>query len=292
MNTQRRPDSSRATSPDQPKAKARTKTNANGKSKEQGDHHTTDREDKSPEPKRGSRTQRSGKDKDPNDCESADNPHETPAPKRGAIHRQSKKQKDLQSRSLEISESKYEENRTSASGGVPVRNNANNADENDKQDGAKSKRQSKKNDCGSKGEPQQTAKSKSDEKTAPKGKSKKQREPLNLDKEPRLESSSEAKSTSKQHEHATKTESCDASNTREASQAPAVSVLSDRQKKCAEKATAIRALSVDDTLGKVLKTTIEKLKIKKTEQSNASSCVNDITAEVIAHLKQNVTWCE
>ncbi|KAI2657842.1 cyclic GMP-AMP synthase [Labeo rohita] len=295
MNRQRRPDSFRATSPDQPKAKARTKTNATGKSKEQGDHHTTDRGDQSQErakdkcaPRRGSRKQRS----DPNDCGSADNPHESPAPKRGTIHQQSKKQKDLRSGSSETPENKYEEKRASASRGVPVHNNA---DENDKQDSAKSKRQSKRYDCESKDEPQQTAKSKSDEKTAPKRQSRKQREPLNFDKEEPLKSSSEAKSTSKPRtrlELATKTESSDASNPREASQAPAVSVLSDRQKKSAERATAMRALSVDDTLGKILKTTIEKLKIKKHERSNASSCVNDITAKVIAHLKQNVSWCE
>uniref|UniRef100_A0A672P060 Cyclic GMP-AMP synthase n=1 Tax=Sinocyclocheilus grahami TaxID=75366 RepID=A0A672P060_SINGR len=67
---------------------------------------------------------------------------------------------------------------------------------------------------------------------------------------------------------------------------------SDRQKNCAEKATAMRGLSIDDTLGKLLMATIDKLKIKKSERSNASSCVNNITAKVVTHLKQNVNWCK
>ncbi|XP_073691108.1 cyclic GMP-AMP synthase [Garra rufa] len=293
MNRQRRPGSFRATSTDQPKAKARTKTSANGKSKEQEDHHMTDREDTSSErvPKRGSRKQRSEKDKYPNDCERADKTHETSAPKRETMHRQSKKQRNLQSQSPEISESKYKENGASTSRRVSVPENGKNADKNDKQDNAKSKRPSKKNDCDSEGKPQQCVKSKSDEKPAPKRQSKKQKEPLNLDKEESLESSSEAKSTSKprmRHEPVTKTDSSDASNTREA----LVSARSDRQKKNAEKTTPMRALSVDDAQGKVLKATIERLKIKKSERSNASACVNAITDKVIAFLKQNVTWCE
>uniref|UniRef100_A0A672NW96 Cyclic GMP-AMP synthase n=1 Tax=Sinocyclocheilus grahami TaxID=75366 RepID=A0A672NW96_SINGR len=51
-------------------------------------------------------------------------------------------------------------------------------------------------------------------------------------------------------------------------------------------------LSIDDTLGKLLMATIDKLKIKKSERSNASSCVNNITAKVVTHLKQNVNWCK
>uniref|UniRef100_A0A672NSN3 Cyclic GMP-AMP synthase n=1 Tax=Sinocyclocheilus grahami TaxID=75366 RepID=A0A672NSN3_SINGR len=54
----------------------------------------------------------------------------------------------------------------------------------------------------------------------------------------------------------------------------------------------MRGLSIDDTLGKLLMATIDKLKIKKSERSNASSCVNNITAKVVTHLKQNVNWCK
>ncbi|XP_016132365.1 cyclic GMP-AMP synthase-like [Sinocyclocheilus grahami] len=294
MNSQRRPGSFRATSPDQPKAQ--TKSNANKKSKQQRDHHKTDRQEKSPEraeakcaSKRGSKKQQSKKEKDPHDCESEDKPHETPAPKRGTIHRQSKKQRDLR-QSPENSESKYQEN------GASVPKNANNADENEKQASAQSKHQSKKFDCESEGKPRQTVKSKSDEKPAPKSQRKKESDPLNLDKAESLESSEsklEAKSTAKprrRHESAIKTDSSDASDAQDAS--PAVSAHStDRQKKSAEQ-TAMRGLRVDDTLGKVLKATIDKLKINKNEQSNASSHVNDITDKVIAHLKRNTTWCE
>lgn len=113
-----------------------------------------------------------------------------------------------------------------------------------------------------KSKPQQTVKSRSGEKTAPTRQNKKQRDPSKLGREESLESS-ESKAQDR----------------------------SDRKKKSAEKTTAMRGLSVDDTLGKVLKATIDKLKIKKFERSNASSCVNDITDKVIAHLKQNTTWC-
>ncbi|XP_026134221.1 cyclic GMP-AMP synthase-like [Carassius auratus] len=294
MNGQRRLSSFPATSPEQTKAKAETKADANGKSKEKRDHQITDSEDQSQEraedksaPKRGSRKQRTEKDKDPNDCESEDKPHKTPAPKRTTIHRPSKKQKDL-SQSQEISEGKCEENCASTSRRASVPNNANNVDGNDKQDSAKSKQQIKKNDCESEGKPQQTAKSKSDEKPAPKRLSKKQRDALSFDKEAALESSeskSEAKST-KNPGSATETVFPEDAS-------PAVSARSsDRQKKSAKKATATRGQSVDDTLGKVLKATIDKLKIKKSERSNASSYVNNITDKVITHLKQNLTWCE
>ncbi|XP_052007486.1 cyclic GMP-AMP synthase [Xyrauchen texanus] len=53
-----------------------------------------------------------------------------------------------------------------------------------------------------------------------------------------------------------------------------------------------RMQSVDNNLGKVLHAAIEKLKIKSAMRSKASSCVNDITDKVIAHLKQNKPWCE
>lgn len=268
MNSQRGPGSFRATSPDQPKAKAQTKASANGKSKEQRDRHKTDREDKSPEraPKPGSRKQQSKKEKDPHDCESEDKPNKTPAPKRGTINRTSKKQRDPE-------------------------NNADNAAENARQDRAQSKGQSKKFDCESEGKPRQTVKSKSDEKPAPNRQRKKKKDPLNLDKEESLESSKsklEAKSTAKprsRHESAIKTDFSDASDAQDASPGP------DRQKKSAEQ-TVMRGLGVDDTLGKVLKATIDKLKIKKNERSNASSRVNDITDTVIAHLKRNTTWCQ
>lgn len=292
MNSQRGPGIFRATSPDQPKAKAQTKASANGKSKEQRDHHKTDREDTSPEraeakraPKRGSRKQQSKKEKDPHDCESEDKPNKTPAPKRGTINRQSKKQRDP-----EISESKYEENSAS------VPKNADNAAENERLDSVQNKDQSKKFDCESEGKPRQTVKSKSDEKPAPKHQRKKEKDPLNLDKEESLENSEsklEAKSTAKprsRHESAIKTDFSDASDAQDAS--PAVCEhRPGRQKKSAEQ-TAMRGLRVDDTLGKVLKATIDKLKIKKNERSNASSRVNDITDKVIAHLKRNTTWCE
>ncbi|KAK9964442.1 hypothetical protein ABG768_005613 [Culter alburnus] len=302
MSSQRRQSSVRATSPDQPKAPAKAK----GKSKkQQRDHQNSDTEDQSPEcaedkgaPKRGSRKRQSKKEKDPRDCESEDKPHETPAPKRGSIIRQSKKQRDPSNRdceSLEISESKSEENTSVTSRSASVHNNANNSGENDRQDSAKSKRQSKKKtnpqDCESEDKPQQTAKSKSGEKTAPKRQSKKQRDPSNLDREQSPESSkskSEEKSVAKPrrlHGSAAETGFIGARNTQDAPPA-----LSARNKKSAEK-TATRGLSVDDTLGKILKDTIEKLKIKKFERSNASSCVNDITDKVIAHLKQNTTWC-
>ncbi|KAK2896762.1 hypothetical protein Q8A67_011250 [Cirrhinus molitorella] len=222
----------------------------------------------------GSSKQRSEKNKDPNDYESADKPHKIPAPKRGIIHNKSKKQRE-------------EENRASASGRASVSKNANNADENDKQDSEKSKQQSKKNDYESEDEPQHSVKSKSDKQPAPKRKNKKQKKTLNLDKEGSLEGPSEAKSTLKprrQHEPVIKTDSSDASNTREASPAP--SLRNDRQKKGAENTR------VNETMGKVLKATIDKLKIKKNERSQASGCVNDTMDKVIAHLKQNVTWCK
>uniref|UniRef100_A0A8C2G2Y3 Cyclic GMP-AMP synthase n=1 Tax=Cyprinus carpio TaxID=7962 RepID=A0A8C2G2Y3_CYPCA len=292
MNGQRRLSSFRATVPDQTNAKDKTK--ANGKSKELRDHQTTDREDQSPEraedkcaPKRGSTKQLTKKDKNPNDCESEDKPHETQAPKRKTILRQSKKQKDL-SQSPENPESKCEENSASTSRKDSVPNNANNADENDKQDCATSKQHIKKNDCESEGKPQQTVKSKSDEKPAPKPRTKKQKDDKAAAALESSESKSQAKSTKRPRnrpESATQTGfSEDAS--------PAVSARSsDRQKISAENATAVRGLSVEDT-GKVLKATIDKLKIKKSERSNAASYVNNITDKVITHLKQNVTWCE
>lgn len=298
MSSQR--SSVRATSPDQPKAPAKAK----GKSKkQQRDPQNSDIEDQSPEcaedkgaPKRGSRKRESKKEKDSRDCESEDKPLETPAPKRGSIIRQSKKQRDPSNRdceSLESSESKSEENTSVTSRSASVHNNANNANnagENDRQDSAKSKRQSKKktnpHDCESEDKPQQTAKSKSGDKTGPKRQSKKQRDPSNLDREQSLESSKskpEEKSAAKPrrlHGSAAEADFIGARNTQDA----------PRNKKSAEK-TATRGLSVDDTLGKILKETIEKLKIKKFERSNASSCVNAITDKVIAHLKQNTTWC-
>lgn len=185
-------------------------------------------------------------------------PHDKSTPKQD--NRQSKKQRDLR-QSSENSESKHEEN------GASVPKNANNVGKNEKQDSAQRKHQSK-----------------SDEKPAPKCQRKKERDLLNNDKEESLESSKgklDAKPRQR-HESAIKTDvSQDAS--------PAVSAHSpDRQEKSAEQTPK----RVDDTLGKVLKATIDKLKIKKNERSNASSCVNDITDKVIAFLKRNTTWCE
>ncbi|XP_056092939.1 cyclic GMP-AMP synthase [Rhinichthys klamathensis goyatoka] len=257
------------------------------KSKEQRDHQTNDREEKSREraedegaSKREGRKRQSKKEKDPRDSESEDKPRETPTPKAfsGSINRQSKK-------SLEISESKSEEKPSAACRRSSVPNKANNAGEKDRQDRAKSK-------------PQQTAKSESGEKTAPIRQNKKQRDPSKLVREESLESSkskSQEKSVAKprkRHESAAERDVTfsDPNHTRDAP--PGLNARSsDRKKKSAEKTTATRGPSVDDTLGKVLKATIEKLKIKKFERSNASSCVNDITDKVIAHLKQNTTWC-
>ncbi|KAK7140249.1 hypothetical protein R3I94_012761 [Phoxinus phoxinus] len=280
MSSQRRPDQHKAP------AKAIRKKN------EQRDHQTNDLDEKSPEraedaPKRKSRKQQSKKEKEPRDCESEDKPRETPTPKAfsggaGSINRQSKKRElpNGVSQSLEISESESKENPSAACRRASVPNKAN-AVENDRQDCAKSK-------------PQQTAKSKSGEKTAPTRQNKKQRDPSKLGREESLESSeskSQEKSVAKprrRHEPAAERDFSDPSQ----SHTPAPPALSsDRKKKSAERTTAMRGTSVDDTLGKVLKATIEKLKIKKCERSNASSIVNGITDKVIAHLKQNTTWC-
>lgn len=272
MSGQRRQSSVRATSPETPdQHKAPAKVNRK-KSKEQRDHHTNDIKEKPPERvedegalKRGSRTRQSKKEKDPRDCESEDKPRETTAPKAfsggtESINRQSKKHRELSNKVSKISESKSEEKLSAACRRASVPNKANNAGENDRQDSAKSK-------------PQQTAKSKSGEKTAQTRQKKKQGDPSKLGREESLESSE-----SKSEENAP----------------PGLNARSsDRKKKSTEKTTAVRGLSVDDTdtLGKVLRATIEKLKIKKYERSNASSCVNDITDKVIAHLKQNTIWC-
>ncbi|XP_051945441.1 cyclic GMP-AMP synthase-like [Xyrauchen texanus] len=59
----------------------------------------------------------------------------------------------------------------------------------------------------------------------------------------------------------------------------------------ADEKSTMRMRSVEDT-EKVLRATIDKLKIKTCERSKASSCVNDITDAVIAHLKRTMSWCE
>jgi len=262
MSSQGRQSSVRSTMSDQHEAPAK----ANGKkSKEQKDHQTNDREEKYRErakdegaSKREGKKRPSKKEKDPRDYESEDKPRETPTPKAfsggtGSINRQSKK-------FLEISESKSEENPRAVYRRSSVPNKANNAGEKDRRDSAKSK-------------PQQTDKSESGEKTAPKPQS--------------SEGKSQEKSVAKprkRHELAAERDFSDPSLTQDTRS-------SDRKKKSATKTTATTEPSVDDTLGKVLKATIEKLKIKKFERSNASSCVNDITDKVIAHLKQNTTWC-
>ncbi|XP_043110514.1 cyclic GMP-AMP synthase [Puntigrus tetrazona] len=268
MNKQRRPGSFRETTPGRPKAKAQTKATANGRSKEQRDHRETGTEEKSPEcagakctAKRGGRKQQSKKEKDPHGCESEDKPLEEPALKRGNINRQSKKQ------SPETSKVKYEEN------GASVINNANNADENDRQDGRK------KLDRESKCKPRQSANSKADEKTAPRRSGKKKIGPLNIDKDesPERPERSEEKSRAKprrQHESDIKA---------------AVCALSPGRRK---KSAGHNATTVHEPLGKLLRATLDKLKIKKIEQSIASSCVNDIMDTVIGYLKRNTTWCE
>ncbi|XP_077093094.1 cyclic GMP-AMP synthase [Siphateles boraxobius] len=268
MSSQSRQSRVPAPSPDQHKAPAKANKK---KSKEQSDHQTNDME-QSPG---GESKKRQSKDNDP---------RETPTPSggTGSINRQSKKRELVRvSPSLEISESKSEE-KPSACKIYSVPNKANNAGENDRQDSAKSK-------------PQQTAKSKYGEKTAPTRQNKKQGEPSKLGRGESLESSeskSQEKSVAKpirRHESAPERDFSDPSHL---DAPPGLSARSsDRKKKSAEKTPAMRGPSVDDTLGKVLKTTIEKLKIKKFERSNASSCVNDITDKVIAHLKQNTTWC-
>ncbi|XP_067277995.1 cyclic GMP-AMP synthase [Pseudorasbora parva] len=274
MSSQRRQNSVRVTSPDRPRPKAKASVKPSGKSKEQRDRHASGIENKSPErteekgaQKRGSRTRQSKTKENPHEYESQEKHRETPAPNRQNITHRDLSNGDGQS--LEISESK--ENL-----GAACRRRAVSGD-NDRRDSAKSKRQSKKttnpHDYESEGKSQQPAKSKSGEKTAPKRQSKKERDPPNLDREESLESKSEEKPTHFSDTH------------------PALSARSsDRKKKSVDK-TALRELSVDDTLGKVLKGTIDKLKIKKCQRSTASSCVNDITVEVIAHLKKYTTWC-
>ncbi|KAI7805301.1 cyclic GMP-AMP synthase [Triplophysa rosa] len=58
-----------------------------------------------------------------------------------------------------------------------------------------------------------------------------------------------------------------------------------------EEDTRAHQSTIKKELEKVLHATIDKLKIKKFERSKASRCVNEVTDEVISHLKQNMTWC-
>lgn len=265
MSNQRRPGCVRPTSPDEqpkPKAKAKARAKTNGKDEAQK------------------------KEKDVHDCESEAKLKGTPSLKRG----QSKKQKDISSgdsTSLDNSEKSEEKH------GEVFRPGSVNKEtgENDRQDSAKNKLKSKRKtgplDCESEGKTQHTTNGKSCEKTAPKRPSKKQKDHPNLDKEATPESS-ESKSEKKAIASSTRNESTpkkgfpDAKNARDAS--PAVSARSpDRKLKSAQK--------TEDALEEVLKTTIDKLRIKKSERSKASRCVNAITEKVIAHLKQDTTWC-
>ncbi len=256
MNSQSGPSSFLAKSLGQPKATAQTKASAKGKRKEQRDHHKTDRVDKSPERAETKRASKrgSGKQQSKKEKDSYDCESEDKPNETPAPKRGTINRQSKKQRNPEISESKYEEN------GASVPDNANNAAENERPGSA----HIKKSDSESEGKPRKTVKSKSDKKSAPK-----------------------QKSTAKpggQHES-------DASSSQDASSPAVCAHSSDRQKKSAEH-TATRGLKVDGALTqKVLKATLDKLKIKKNERSNASSCVNDITDKVIAHLKGCTTWC-
>ncbi|XDV50353.1 hypothetical protein PO909_019424 [Leuciscus waleckii] len=249
----------RTTSPDQHKAPAKANRK---KSKEQRDHQTTDIKEKSTErakddgaPKRESGKRQSKKEKDPRDCKSEDKPRETPTPKAFSggtgSINRQSTKRELSKRASQSLEISESKSEEKPSAACNVRRSS-----------VPNKAGENDRQDSAKSKPQQTAKSKSGEKTAPTRQNKKQRDPSKLGREESLESS-ESKPQDR----------------------------SDRKKKSAEKTTEMRGLSVDDTLGKVLKATIDKLKIKKFERSNASSCVNDITDKVIAHLKQNTTWC-
>ncbi|XP_056327073.1 cyclic GMP-AMP synthase [Danio aesculapii] len=263
MSNQRRPGCVRQTSPDeQPKAKARAKTSRKNEAQK--------------------------KDKDGHECESEDKLQETPLLKRG----RSKKQKDDSNgdiKSLDNSESKSEKKHGEISKTASVNKETG---ENDRQDSAKNKLKSKRKttlDCESEGKTEQTANGKSGEKTAPKRPSKKEKGHPNHDREATPENSEsklEQKSTasSTRNKSTPKTGFPGAKNARDAS--PAVSARSpDRKPKSTEK-TAVK-----DPLEDILKATVDKLTIKKSERSEASRCVNAITEKVIAHLKQDTTWC-
>ncbi|XP_022540412.2 cyclic GMP-AMP synthase [Astyanax mexicanus] len=50
--------------------------------------------------------------------------------------------------------------------------------------------------------------------------------------------------------------------------------------------------SIDYNPDRVLRDTLEKLKIKKTERNEATRCVNEIQKEIAKHLKESLDWCK
>ncbi|XP_051504166.1 cyclic GMP-AMP synthase-like [Myxocyprinus asiaticus] len=297
----RRPSSVRAQIPDQPRANARAK--GKGVSKQQ--RHKSDREppacDDVSVTKRQSKKQR--------DLTSRDREHKSPESKseekRSLISRRTHK-------SPHSNVDRIRDAQTSKNGTMERASTQ-----------RKSKKQIDPQNCESEDIPQKTTKSRCDKKPAPKRassiqQSKKQRDLSSQNKHGSPEDS-KSKSEGKYVPKSTRThksvpnkaqstgEEQNPQNSTDVGPSAVCAGKPDGKKKSAPnpsesntdagqsraaESSIKRMRSADDNLGKVLHAAIEKLKIKTAMRSKASSCVNDITDKVIAHLKKNKPWCE
>ncbi|XP_051508266.1 cyclic GMP-AMP synthase-like [Myxocyprinus asiaticus] len=302
MSSLRRPSKVRAQSPDQPRAKG------NRKSKEQRD--TSDRQppvcansksDEKPASKRQSNKQRDLSNRD-RESES----QESKSEEQRAISRRT--HKSAHNNVESIREAQASKNDTRETGDT----------------NRQSKKQNDPQNCESEDKPQKTTKSKCDKNPAPKRasnnrQSKKQRDPSSRGTDYESPEGSKSKSEEKYVAESPRTHRTVPNNAHRTDEAqisqndrqvapPAVcagkfegkeksaqnpgALDTDAGQTRAAEISTMRMRSVEDNIGKVLRATIEKLKIKTSERSKASSCVNDITDAVIAHLKQNMSWCE
>ena len=49
---------------------------------------------------------------------------------------------------------------------------------------------------------------------------------------------------------------------------------------------------MDDNPARILQDTLEKLKIRKNQKSEATKCVNDIQEAINKHVKMSLGWCK
>lgn len=281
MSSPRRPSGARAKCHDQPSSKAQA--NVSGKSQEQRGPYNSDRKHKpteSPADTRNGRapTRRSDSGqskKQTNSSESKDN--DKAAPRQANSNQQSKKDRMREDESSQTDDQRTSEEKIRrARKSAPINSvNETHATGNDAQKSAKSDTQSKQKIDTSKCESQD------------------QSDAIKSDKKPTSRRANGNRQNRKQKDLS------DTDSVREDAlpELPNSTSQEKRRPKLTKKQSSNNTEitehqgSVND-LDKVLQATIEKLKIKKSERSKASSCVNKIRDEVISHLKRNMSWCQ
>ncbi|XP_056616163.1 cyclic GMP-AMP synthase [Triplophysa dalaica] len=291
MSNPRRPSGARAKDPVPPVNKAQTK--GKGKSQEQRGPYNRDRNSEPTEspadtPNGRAHTRRSGREKR---TESQDSLARSTSDRKKAAplrqtngNTQSKKQKDCErDEALQTSESKTEDLRTTEEKNERARKSA------PSKSGTFAVAHAPVNDA--------QKSEKSDIQSKPKIESRSQSSTIVSDINPTTIQANIKRQSRKQKDRSDSDSVKDASpelsdRTSQEKRKPKLTKKQNSQNaESMEEDTRTHQSPIKNELEKVLQATIEKLKIKAIERSNASRCVNDITKKVVTHLKKMMTWC-